>query len=197
MNKGELKASVISEIGSDVEDMLEAAQLDEAGQVRSARSLQDISQKILKLSEEATKDLDAGGFSNLEPLEVLAIVKKYIVRCSTLVELKSRETFNNSIVCRGRVQALKIVVNNLQKKRELELKKASARKEREEGSVGVGPTIKSIRNGDGVGCGEGKGELQEVCSEEDGIGDCSCDTDACDCDGIEVEEECEQEEEKE
>lgn len=174
MDKSEFKAAVISEIGGDIEDMLEAAERDEAGQTRANQVLLGVSKQILDLAQHVDKDLEAGAFNKIggEPLLLVGAIKKYITRASGVVDTAAMQAAQTRLTCQGRIQALKVVVTNLGRKRDSELDKARRRREYEESlakeepvegdePVGVGPrpSLKSRRNSD---------KPEEISKEEEG-----------------------------
>lgn len=132
MDKGQFKAAVIAGVGQKVDDMLEAAKLDTAKQGGFADALLGVSEKIKALATVADEESKEGKFDDLEPLQILALVKQYIIRCDTVIESAAAQAATAKLTCQGRVQALELVVKNLKKEHDFELAKSEARGQAEE-----------------------------------------------------------------
>lgn len=151
MNKGELKAAVVYEIGCKVDDMLEGATLDVARNEGAKNALMMATKKVSNLAVEVDRELDGGDFDKLgDPMEVAKLVKKYVTRAVAILESGAAGAENHRLISQGRAQAFELMVANMKKIRDGELEKARVR-ETDGGSRGhaVGvepkPSIKARR----------------------------------------------------
>jgi len=129
MDKGEIKAATVHEIGCKFEDMLEAAKLDESRNEGAKTALLVASKKVLELSVHVDKDLDEGVFGDVDgPLAVAALIKKYITRAAAVLESGAASAENHRLMSAGRSQAFQQMIENMRKLHDLELEKSAQRK---------------------------------------------------------------------
>jgi len=132
MDKGELKAAVVHEIGCKTDDMLEAAKTEMSRHEGAKLALALASKQVAALGNHVDKDMDAGEFSNLDgPLEVAKAIKKYLQRATGVVDSGVASAENHRLIAQGKVQAFELVVGNMQKLKEIELAKSKVHRERE------------------------------------------------------------------
>jgi hypothetical protein len=144
MDKGEIKAATVHEIGCKFEDMLEAAKLDESRNEGAKTALLVASKKVSELSIHVDKDLDEGVFGNVDgPLAVAVLIKKYITRAAAVLESGAASAENHRLMSAGRSQAFQQMIENMRKLHDLELEKSAQRKlaevEGERRTLGVHP----------------------------------------------------------
>jgi hypothetical protein len=132
MEKGEIKAATVHEIGCRFEDMLEAAKVDGARNEGAKVGLQAAAKKVLELQAHVDKDLDEGLFGDVDgPLAVAAQIKKYIARAVGVLESMSVTAENHRILTQGKVQAFQQMIDNMKKLHDMELEKTQAKQEAE------------------------------------------------------------------
>jgi len=129
MDKGEIKAATVHELGCKFEDMLEAAKLDEARNEGAKTALLMASKKVSELSVHVDRDLDEGVFGNVDgPLAVAALIKKYLTRAAAVLESGAASAENHRLMSAGRSQAFQQMIENMRKLHDLELEKSVQRK---------------------------------------------------------------------
>jgi hypothetical protein len=139
MDKSELKAHIVNDLGVRFEDMREAAKLDEAKNDGAQAALRALAKKIQELSIQVDKDLDAGLLGNLDgPLAVAAEIKKYLVRVGALIDMGAHAADNHKLMHQGRGAAFQQMIENMKKIYDAEMQKASERKAISEGAVTIG-----------------------------------------------------------
>lgn len=116
MNKGELKALIINDIGNKAEDMLEAAKAEYSRHRGGSVALLACSRKIAELASYVDRDLEEGLFKEFEnPHLVAQLIKRYISRAvgvaDSLAGLEAGATHTAS----GKVQMAESVVRSLKK----------------------------------------------------------------------------------
>lgn len=130
MDKSEIRAGVIHELGCKFDDMLESARREEMRHEGSHAALTIASKKVLELSSHVDRDLDSEAFSNIDsPLAIAAIVKKYISRACAVIDSGAIAAENHRLISQGKIRALELVVDNTKKLHNLELTKIEQKKE--------------------------------------------------------------------
>lgn len=130
MEKGEIKAATVHEIGCRFEDMLEAAKVDSARNEGAKVGLQAAAKKVLELQAHVDKDLDEGVFGDVDgPMAVASQVKKYVSRAVGVLESMSVTAENHRILMQGKVQAFQQMIDNMSKLHDMELEKTKAKQE--------------------------------------------------------------------
>ena len=151
MDKGEIKAATVHELGCKFEDMLEASKQDESRNDGAKTALFAASKKVLELQVHVDKDLDDGAFGDVDgPLAVAALIKKYLTRAAAVLESGAVSAENHRLISQGRMMAFGQMIENMKKIRDMELAKSEQRKlaepsERHTTGVHPGPALKEQR----------------------------------------------------
>jgi hypothetical protein len=128
MDKSEMKAAVLHEVGAKSEDMCEAARLDAARHEGGITALLAAAKQIAGLAAHVDRDMDEGAFASLDgPLAVAGAIKKYLSRAVAVAESGMKAEDNQRLVCEGRAQAFKLMVDNLKKLHDQEMEKSKSR----------------------------------------------------------------------
>lgn len=135
MDKGELKAAVVHEVGVKVDDMLESAKAESAKQTGANVALLAAAKKVAELAQHVDKDLEAGDLENLEPPHVAQAIKKYITRCEGVLHNLAEVAARAKLTSEGRVQMAELIVGNLKKVHDAEHAKSMLKKQLEEESA--------------------------------------------------------------
>lgn len=129
MDKGEIKAATVHELGCKFEDMLEASKQDESRNEGAKTALFAASKKVLELQVHVDKDLDDGAFGDVDgPLAVAALIKKYLTRAAAVLESGAASAENHRLLAQGRSTAFVQMIDNMKKLHDLELEKSVQRK---------------------------------------------------------------------
>lgn len=152
MDKGEIKAATVHELGCKFEDMLEASKQDESRNEGAKTALLMASKKVTELQTHVDKDLDEGAFGDVDgPLAVAALVKKYLTRAATVLESGAASAENHRLMAAGKTQAFRQMIDNMKRLHDLELEKSAQRKlieiegDRRVPGVHPGPSLKEQR----------------------------------------------------
>lgn len=156
MEKGEIKAATVHELGLKFDDMLEAAQKEVARNEGAKLAMLGASKKVGELVAHVDKDMDEGAFSNLDgPLAIAAAVKKYVIRACGVLDSGAVSAENHRLIGHGKILAFEQMISNMAKVRDMELEKVKQRQEMASGAasnprsrpVGVSPgkTLKEQR----------------------------------------------------
>jgi len=129
MNKCELKAVVVHNIGSKVDDLLEAARSDAASKLGANVALLACSKKVAELAEHVDKDYEEGLLDKLEPHQIAQAIKKYITRACAVIDSGAEAAARARLVAEGKIQMAQLLVGNLKKVHDEELAKSKAVKE--------------------------------------------------------------------
>ena len=129
MDKGELKAAVVHDIGNKVDDMLESARADAASKLGANIALLACSKKVAELAAHVDKDLEEGRLENLEPPAIAQAIKKYITRACGVIDSGAEAAARARLVADGKIQMAELMVGNLKKLHDAELAKSKARQE--------------------------------------------------------------------
>lgn len=128
MDKGELKAAVVHDIGNKVDDMLESARADAASKLGANIALLACSKKVAELAAHVDKDFEEGLFNELtEPHLIAQAIKKYITRACGVIDSGAEAAARARLVADGKIQMAELVVGNLKKVHDAELAKSAAR----------------------------------------------------------------------
>ena len=129
MDKGEIRAATVHELGCKFEDMLEASKQDESRNEGAKGALHLAAKKVSELQAHVDKDLDEGVFANLDgPLAVAALVKKYITRACSILESGAVTAENHRLMAQGRSTAFHQMIDNMKKLHDLETEKVAQKK---------------------------------------------------------------------
>lgn len=132
MDKGELKAAVVHDIGNKVDDMLEAARADAASKLGANVALLACSKKVAELAAHVDKDFESGAFEGLEPPAIAQAIKKYITRACAVIDSGAEAAARARLVADGKIQMAELMVGNLRKIHDAELAKSAARQQAEQ-----------------------------------------------------------------
>ncbi len=132
MDKGELKAAVVHEVGVKVDDMLESAKAESAKHTGANVALLAAAKKVAELAQHVDKDLEEGKLNDLEPHLVAQAVKKYITRCEGVLHNLAEVSARAKLTSEGRIQMAELIVGNLKKVHDAELAKSRLKKQLEE-----------------------------------------------------------------
>lgn len=142
MDKSEMKAAVLHEVGVKSEDMCEAARLDAARHEGGISALLAAAKQIAGLAAHVDRDMDEGAFASLEgPLAVAGAIKKYLSRAVAVVESGMKAEDNQRLVCEGRAQAFKLMVDNMKRLHDQEVEKSKQRQALADGESVVGRPV--------------------------------------------------------
>lgn len=129
MDKGEIKAATVHELGCKFEDMLEASKQDESRNEGAKMALLVASKKVTELTLHVDKDLDEGAFGDVNgPLAVAALIKKYLTRAAAVLESGATSAENHRLLAQGRSTAFLQMIDNMKKLHDIELEKSVQRK---------------------------------------------------------------------
>jgi len=129
MEKGEIKAATVHEIGVRFEDMLEAGRQEVSKNEGAKLALLMAIRQVNELAAHVDKDLDAGAFNDVtEPMAVATLVKKWLTRTCAVLETGSVSAENHRLIAQGRVQAFQQMIDNMKKLHDMELGKLEAKK---------------------------------------------------------------------
>jgi len=132
MDKGEVKAGAIYELGNKFDDMLTSAQREVDKGTGATLALQEAVKKVAALAAAVDKDLDEGIFSKFEdPMAVASLLKKQITRACSVLETGAISAENHRLIATGRFQAFHQMVENMKKLHDLELLKVQAKRAQE------------------------------------------------------------------
>lgn len=130
MDKGEIKAATIHELGLKFDDMLEAAHKEVARNEGATAACLAASKKVGELAVHVDKDMDEGLFADVDgPLAVAKAIKKYLVRVCGILETGAKSADNHRLVSQGRAMAFDQMVKNMKQLHDLELEKSRQKKE--------------------------------------------------------------------
>jgi len=131
LEKSDIKIGTINEIGSALDDLLEAAltkaEQAEGGKVLAKKGLAGI-ESILSAID---RDLDEGKFDEPPdgPLKQAALIKRWVLRCDESLKNLLMQAEGTSLQTEGRVAGLKAAVEIAQKRKTAEVSKARALQE--------------------------------------------------------------------
>ena len=130
MDKGEIKAATVHELGVKFDDMLDASRRDVDRNEGAKLAMLGAAKKVGDLAVHVDKDMDEGVFSNLDgPLAVAKVVKKYITRACGVLESGYQAAENHRLVAHGKVLAFEQMVGNMKKIHDQEMEKVRQRLE--------------------------------------------------------------------
>ncbi len=136
IEKAEVKLGTAHELGCRLDDSKEAFQKEVSQwEGANAASLQ-ITKGIEDLAKHVDKDIDQGLFD----LETGVKIKKYITRAAAVASSVAAQASNNTLVARGKVQAMEVAVTVAKKLYDEERSKVEAYKRAiEAGQIRVEP----------------------------------------------------------
>lgn len=102
MDKTELRAAGMHEVGAKLDDMLEAAKQEEHRAEGAIGAAEKSMQRVLMLSTAVDNDLDEGGLA----LEVATATKKYLAKAHAAVADLHKESQNRRMMARGMVMGM-------------------------------------------------------------------------------------------
>jgi hypothetical protein len=130
MEKGEIKAATVQELGLKFDDMLESAQKEVARNEGAKLAMLGASKKVGELVAHVDKDMDEGAFSDLDgPLAIAAAVKKYVIRACGVLDSGAVSAENHRLIGHGKILAFEQMISNMKKVHDLELDKVKQRRE--------------------------------------------------------------------
>jgi hypothetical protein len=134
IEKSEFKKAVLSDVGADVEDMLESLQAQTAEHRGAKKALRETGLKFAAIAKAIDDELENGKLGEFvgEPLKVAEYAKRQVQRCVEALLSASAHEGNLELSSLGAITAAKAVMTRVTKKIELETAKAEALAKAEE-----------------------------------------------------------------
>jgi hypothetical protein len=123
MDKGEIKAAAIHEMGVRVDDLLEATLIEQYRNEGASSALAAAVKKVGELSVICDKEMDEGLFD----LATAKVIKKYVTRALAVVDTMAKTAENHRLLVTGKAKGLEAVVAELDNTKKVELGKAEHR----------------------------------------------------------------------
>lgn len=134
--KAEIKIATVGQIGSKIDDAVEAATKELHSYEGAEQALKQAIKSLEGLNAHVDKDLDEGKLEDMGPLQVAESIKRYIARCMGLVQNLATTAEVTCWKARGKVEALNTQVKILKGMYDAETAKLEGlRKAKDSGSI--------------------------------------------------------------
>jgi len=129
VSKAQMKQSILQNIGSKVDDMLEGVEKQRNAHNGAKQALAQIASNIAGLAKLAEKEHEEGTLPDSFGLPELGVLKRFIGRAQMMAETAAQNQENLEISTGGKVEALAQVVRVLKKEHDAEAAKEQAIKD--------------------------------------------------------------------